>query len=67
MTICNYSSDENGEAIRAECPEAADDDGFDGYYPWLDDICGGVEPCLDCVPWMLITVAKLERVQIDIV
>ena len=50
MTICNYSSDENGEAIRAECPEAADDDGFDGYYPWLDDICGGVEPCLDCVP-----------------
>jgi len=50
MTICNYSSDENGEPIRSECPEAADDAGFDGYYPWIDDICGGVEPCLDCVP-----------------
>ena len=50
MTICNYSSDEKGEPIRSECPEAADDAGFDGYYPWIDDICGGVEPCLDCVP-----------------
>ena len=51
MTICNYASDGNGnDDSRAECPEIADDDGFDGYYPWLDDICGGVEPCLDCVP-----------------
>ena len=41
MTICKYASDENGNVIRAECPE---------YYPWLDDVCGGVEPCLDCVP-----------------
>jgi len=45
MTICNYVGDD-----RSECPEKADDSGFDGYYPWLDDICGGVEPCLDCVP-----------------
>ena len=50
MTICNYAQDGNGQDQRAECPEIADDDGFDGYYPWLDDICGGVEPCLDCVP-----------------
>ena len=49
MTICNYVGDD-----RSECPEKADDSGFDGYYPWLDDICGGVEPCLDCVPWYLI-------------
>ena len=57
MTICNFNGvADNGQPIKAECPEAKDEFGFDGYYPWLDDICGGVEPCADCVPtpWLIL-------------
>ena len=40
MTICKYIT-ENGSNGRQECPDT---------YPWLNDNCGGVDPCNDCVP-----------------
>ena len=42
MTICKYIT-ENGSNGRQECPD------YDTY-PWLNDNCGGVDPCNDCVP-----------------
>jgi len=42
MTICKYIT-ENGSNGRQECPD------YDTY-PWLNDVCGGVDPCNDCVP-----------------
>merc|ERR1712228_561281 len=39
MTICNFNGVADiGQPIKAECPEAKDEFGFDGYYPWLDNI-----------------------------
>ena len=41
MKICKFLDDEDGNPRPQICPDV-------GNYPWLDDTCGGNEPCKNC-------------------
>jgi len=43
MTVCKFLDDENGNPRPQICPEV-------DSYPWLDNPCGGMDPCNDCEP-----------------
>merc|ERR1719481_683139 len=41
MKICKYKTAEDGTNSLLQCPD-------ENNYPWLGNVCGGIDPCKDC-------------------
>jgi len=41
MKICKYKTAEDGSNSLLQCPD-------ENNYPWLGNVCGGIDPCKDC-------------------